>query len=51
MWKMWKMWKNPILVFLAFLIAPHLGYGQEAKTVLDGVSKACLLYTSPSPRD
>ena len=37
---MWKMWKNPILVFFAFLIAPHLGYGQEAKTVLDGVSKA-----------
>ena len=37
---MWKVWKNPILVFFAFLIAPHLGYGQESKTVLDGVSKA-----------
>ena len=34
------MWKNPILVLAAFVIAPHLGYGQETKTVLDGVSKA-----------
>src|SRR5215469_12199832 len=41
------MWKNPILVLIAFVIAPlafgiapHLGYGQEAKTELDGVSKA-----------
>jgi hypothetical protein len=34
------MWKNPILVLVAFVIAPHLGYGQGTKTVLDGVSKA-----------
>ena len=34
------MWKNPILVLAAFVIAPHLGYGQETTTVLDGVSKA-----------
>ena len=34
------MWKNPILVLVAFVIAPHLGYGQESKTALDGVSKA-----------
>jgi glyoxylase-like metal-dependent hydrolase (beta-lactamase superfamily II) len=34
------MWKNPIIVLVAFVIAPHLGYGQETKTALDGVSKA-----------
>ena len=34
------MWKNPILVLVACVIAPHLGYGQEAKAVLDDVSKA-----------
>ena len=34
------MWKNPILMLVAFVIAPHLGYGQEAKAVLDDVSKA-----------
>jgi len=34
------MWKNPLLVLVAFVIAPHLGYGQEAKTELDTVSKA-----------
>jgi glyoxylase-like metal-dependent hydrolase (beta-lactamase superfamily II) len=34
------MWKNPIFVLVAFVIAPHLGYGQETKTMLDGVSKA-----------
>jgi glyoxylase-like metal-dependent hydrolase (beta-lactamase superfamily II) len=34
------MWKNLILVLIAFVIAPQLGYGQDTKTVLDGVSKA-----------
>jgi glyoxylase-like metal-dependent hydrolase (beta-lactamase superfamily II) len=34
------MWKNPLLALVAFVIAPHLGYGQEAKTELDTVSKA-----------
>jgi glyoxylase-like metal-dependent hydrolase (beta-lactamase superfamily II) len=34
------MWKNLILVLVAFVIAPQLGYGQDSKTVLDGVSKA-----------
>jgi len=34
------MWKNPILVLVAFLLAPDLGYGQETKTVLGGASKA-----------
>ncbi|MBV9198195.1 MAG: hypothetical protein JOY83_00370, partial [Alphaproteobacteria bacterium] len=34
------MWKNPILVLVAFVIAPHLGYGQETKAALDDVSKA-----------
>jgi glyoxylase-like metal-dependent hydrolase (beta-lactamase superfamily II) len=34
------MWKNPILALLVFLAAPHLAHGQDAKTVLDGVSKA-----------
>ena len=34
------MWKNPILVLAAFVVAPHLGYGQETTTVLDGVRKA-----------
>jgi hypothetical protein len=29
------MWKNPILVLAAFVVAPHLGYGQETKTVLE----------------
>jgi len=34
------MWKKPILALVAFVIAPHLGYGQETKTALDGASKA-----------
>ena len=34
------MWKKSILVLVAFVLAPHLGYGQETKTALDGVSKA-----------
>jgi hypothetical protein len=34
------MWKNSILVLAAFVIAPPLGYAQDTKTVLDGVSKA-----------
>jgi len=34
------MWKKSILVLIAFVLGPHLGYGQESKTVLDGVSKA-----------
>ena len=35
-----RVWKNLILVLVAFVIAPQLGYGQDSKTVLDGVSKA-----------
>ena len=34
------MWKKSILVLVAFVLAPRLGYGQETKTELDGVSKA-----------
>jgi glyoxylase-like metal-dependent hydrolase (beta-lactamase superfamily II) len=34
------MWKTPILALVAFVITPQLGYGQDTKTVLDGVSKA-----------
>ena len=34
------MWKKSILVLVAFVISPHLGYGQETKAVLDGASKA-----------
>ena len=34
-----RMWKKLILVLVAFVIAPHPGYGQEIKTVLDSVSK------------
>ena len=46
--------KNPILVLAAFVIAPHLGYGQETTTVLDGVSKAMgevksIQYSAPAP--
>ena len=34
------MWKKSILVLVAVALAPRLGYGQDTKTTLDGVSKA-----------
>jgi glyoxylase-like metal-dependent hydrolase (beta-lactamase superfamily II) len=34
------MWKKSILALVAFVVAPHLGYGQDTKTVVDGVTKA-----------
>jgi hypothetical protein len=34
------MWKQPILALLVLLIAPRLGFGEDAMPALDGVSKA-----------
>ena len=38
-------------MFLAVLLSGTLLGGYEAMTVIDLESQACLLYTSPSPRD
>jgi glyoxylase-like metal-dependent hydrolase (beta-lactamase superfamily II) len=34
------MWKKSILALVAVVVGPNLGYGQDTRTVLDGVSKA-----------
>jgi hypothetical protein len=34
------MWKRLVVSFVAFVMIPQLGYGQESKAILDGVAKS-----------